>query len=80
MCREDSHTIEVSLMASLQKYGPADGKITVKHNQTVRDLIEILGLRDGMVQMAFVDGRFTDLDSPLDDVKKVLLLPAVGGG
>lgn len=80
MCRKDKHPIEVSLMASLQKYAPDGGTICIESGQTVRDLMQILGLREGMVQMVFADGQFTDLDSSLDSVQRILLLPAVGGG
>lgn len=80
MYRKETHTIEVSLMSSLQKYAPADGSVCIESGQTVRDLMQILGLQEGMVQMVFADGQFTDLDSSLDNVQKILLLPAVGGG
>jgi len=74
------HLIEIQLMANLSKYRPAGGTLLISSVDTVIDVIRRLGIEPDIVQMAFVDGKFIHLTSPLKQAARLLLLPAIGGG
>lgn len=76
----DIKTISVRLLANLKKYSPENDMMAIHKDETIIDVIGNLGINPELVQMAFVDGRFVELDSMVGDAQKVLLLPAIGGG
>lgn len=73
-------TIQIQLMAALGKYGPPQGMLTITAGDTVLDVIRRLGINAELVQMAFADGEFISFDTTLDNTRRLLLLPAIGGG
>ncbi|WP_136809880.1 MoaD/ThiS family protein [Desulfosediminicola flagellatus] len=77
---KDKHVIKIRLLAGLEKYGPKDGEISVAKDETILDIVHHLNLNSDLVQMAFVDGRFIEFDTPVGRAEKILLLPAIGGG
>lgn len=73
-------TIQIQLMASLDKEGSPQRMLVITPEETVFDVIRRLGINVDLVQMAFADGKFISFESTLDKTKKLLLLPAIGGG
>ncbi len=73
-------TIHIQLMAALGKYEPPQGMLTITSGDTVLDVIRRLGINAELVQMAFADGKFISFDTALDNTRRLLLLPAIGGG
>jgi sulfur carrier protein ThiS len=72
--------IEIQMMAGLRKYLPPQGTLLIDTDDTVMDVIQKLGIDKEIVQMAFVDGKFINFTTPLRKARKVLLIPAIGGG
>jgi len=70
-------SIEVQLMATLAKYAPSDTLIRLDESDRVLDIINRLGIPPSLVQMAFIDGQASNLDSPLTGAQRLLLLPAI---
>lgn len=48
----------------------------LKEGQTLKQLIELAGVKSEDVAMAFVNGRVVDLDTVLSDGDRVALTPA----
>ena len=63
---------------SFQKKHPY-GTVTVQPGTTIHALIESLGINPQRVQLASLDGRFASFDTPPDHVKRILLMPSIGG-
>lgn len=77
---KNTTTIDIRLVASLKRYSPETSQLLIQQDETISDILDRLGIDREMVQMAFVDGRFVDFETPLTNAGKVLLLPAIGGG
>lgn len=80
MTADDTVTIQLSLMANLKRFAPRENLVTMSAEASVDDLIAHLGVPPDLVQMVFVDGRFAERRLKLAGVRKVLLLPTIGGG
>lgn len=78
--KTDTQAIKIRFLAGLEKYSPESGVVLISKGETVLDVLQYLNIKRELVQMAFVDGRFIELDTPLDGAEKILLLPAIGGG
>jgi len=72
--------MEVKLLAGLKKYGPASNQLLVEENETVADIIRRLDINSELIRNAFLDGRFVSLETKITGSRKLLLLPAIGGG
>ncbi len=72
--------VDLTLVGLLKEYGPAHASLTIKPGQTVREVLEELGLNPNLVAMVMVNGRQKSKDHPLQPGDKVKLVPIVGGG
>jgi len=55
-------------------------KITVETKTTVADLLTKLKIPTGKYLAVLVDGRKADLDQPIHEGQKVIILPMIAGG
>ncbi len=78
--KTDTRTIKIRFLAGLEKHSPESGVVSISKGESIFDVLHRLNINRELVQMAFVDGRFIELDTPLDGAEKILLLPAIGGG
>ncbi len=77
--------IQVKLFATLGRYRPgvpAASPFTLElpPGSTLADLIAILGLPSGEINLTFVNGRIERPDHPLRDRDEVGFFPLIGGG
>jgi thiamine biosynthesis protein ThiS len=72
--------VELTLVGLLKEYGPAHASVTIEPGQTVREVVEELGLNPELVAVVMVNGRQKSKDYPLQPGDKVKLVPVVGGG
>ena len=72
--------IEVRLFATLREGRFGSGRIELALPCPVRDLLPLLGIREGEVFLCLVNGEHAGLDRTLADRDVVALFPAVGGG
>jgi sulfur carrier protein ThiS len=72
--------VDLTLVGLLKEYGPAHTSLTITPGQTVREVLEELGLKPELVAMVMVNGRQKSKDHPLQPGDKVKLVPIVGGG
>jgi sulfur carrier protein len=72
--------VEVKLFESLKKHQPEGGRLQLRANSRVSDLLEALGISMddvGILMVNRTDGRF---DQPLQNGDVVTLIPPIGGG
>lgn len=73
--------IELKLFVTLAGYLPENAcNHEVKEGQTIDDLIQDLGIPQGLVKLIFVNGKKQDRTYVLQDGDRVGLFPPVGGG
>lgn len=73
--------IEIKLFASLQAYTPSNAKeLAIFPGQTVRDVLTALGVPLEEVQLVFVNGTRTEMNTVLTGGERVGVFPPVGGG
>ena len=74
--------VEVGLRATshLADFVPASGKLTLRDDASVDDLLASLGINSDLVMLIVLDGELGDIDSPLNDGMVVELIPPISGG
>jgi molybdopterin converting factor small subunit len=73
--------ISVKCYASLSGYQPENSEsFPLGDSETVRDVMQRIGLDAAEVKLAFVNGKHAGFDHVLRDGDKVAFFPAVGGG
>lgn len=73
--------IKISLYATIKPLTPSDAdSYPVQAGETVRNLLDRLGVPMDMAKLVFVDGRKANWDQVLDGAKKIGVFPPVGGG
>lgn len=80
--------VEVRLYGTLRRYRPAaipgaphhPFESTVPGDPTVESLVAALGIPDGLVHAAAVNGEAVELSAPLRDGDRVNLFPPSAGG
>ena len=73
--------IEIKCFATLAKYLPENGAdYPVAPDETVRSLIDKLGIPVIDVTIVFVNNLRSPLETPISDGDRVGLFPPVGGG
>ena len=73
--------IEIKCFATLARFAPDNAEdYPVEQGETVRSLIDKLGMPAEEVTLIFVNSVRTTPDAPLADGDRVGLFPPVGGG
>lgn len=77
--------VEVRVFSGLEKFVPEAGLgkvmvVSLPEGATVRELVRRLGIPEGQIFTAFVNGRHAVLDRVLASGDRVALFPPVGGG
>ncbi len=80
--------VDVRLYGVLRRYRPPDAAGAPHHpfpihlspGLTVQHAVEILGIPDGLVNAAAVNGEATDLSSVVQDGDSIALFPQSAGG
>lgn len=73
--------IEIKLFATLAKYLPENAEdYPIEDGETIRSLIQKLGLPEKDVTLMFVNSLRSDPDTEIKDKDRVGLFPPVGGG
>jgi molybdopterin converting factor small subunit len=73
--------IQLKLFASLSKYAPPEGeRLSIAPGQSVREILDTIGLPREKAKLIFVDGIKGDLDTVLSGGERVGLFPPVAGG
>ena len=75
--------IDVRLFAALARAtdpGPPEFQVAARPGLTVRGVAVAAGVRVEDVAIVMINGRISELDSPLGDHDRVGLFPAVSGG
>ncbi|WP_272701263.1 MoaD/ThiS family protein [Desulfovibrio sp. Fe33] len=73
--------IEIKTFATLAKYLPENSAdYPVEPGETVRSLVNRLGIPEKDVTLIFVNALRSDLDREIQDGDRVGLFPPVGGG
>ena len=73
--------IRLELQATLKRFLPAACEYyPIECGIRVRDLLEQLGIAEYEVNLVFINGVPTNLDSTIEGGEKVVLYPPLGGG
>jgi len=73
--------IELKCFATLAKFLPENGDdYPVESGETVRSLVNKLGMPEKDVTLIFINAVRSNLDSEVNDGDRVGLFPPVGGG
>lgn len=73
--------IEIKLFATLAKFLPENAEdYPIEDGETIRSLIQKLGLPEKDVTLMFVNSLRSDPDTEIKDKDRVGLFPPVGGG
>ena len=72
--------ILVKVYATLRKYTDGEGTIHMDQAETVKDVLEKLGVHEKDVKNIIVNGRRRDLDHRVADGDRVALFPPIAGG
>jgi molybdopterin converting factor small subunit len=73
--------ITIKLFATLKKYSPPDAeKYPLTPGNTLKDLVESLGMSEDEAKIIFIDGVKANLDSGLQGGETVSIFPPIGGG
>jgi molybdopterin synthase sulfur carrier subunit len=70
----------VKVYATLRTYTDGEGTIHMDQAETVKDVLERLGVPEKDVKNVMVNGRRRDLDHRLADGDRVALFPPIAGG
>jgi molybdopterin synthase sulfur carrier subunit len=72
--------ILVKVYATLRKYTDGEGTLHLKDAETVKDILDKIGIPEKEVKNIIVNGRRRDLDHFLADGDRVALFPPIAGG
>lgn len=73
--------IELKLFATLAKYLPENSKdYPIDEGETIRSLIEKLGVPEKDATLLFINSSKATLDSEVNNDDRVGIFPPVGGG
>ena len=73
--------IQLKLFANLSKYAPTEGeRMPVEPGQSIREVLNTIGLPVEKAKLIFVNGVKGDLDTVLNGGERVGLFPPVAGG
>ena len=72
--------IEIKCFATLADFTPEGGVMDVKDSATIRDVMEVLGVKEEDVKIMFINGKHESFESVLKEGDRLGLFPAVGGG
>ncbi len=73
--------IQLELQTSLKRFHPAAHEsYPIEPGLRVRDLMEKLGIPEYEVNLVFIDGGLSNLDSTINGGERVVLYPPLGGG
>ena len=74
--------VKVNLYATLRSYigGAPSVDVQIDPGQTVRDVLEKLGVPPGQTRIIFVNNRAGELSQPLEGGEELGIFPAIGGG
>ncbi len=76
--------VNVVFHGALRRYAaagtPGEWTGEIADGSNLRDLIRVIGLRDGEVAAATINGSLKGLDAPIPPGARVLLLPWMSGG
>jgi molybdopterin converting factor small subunit len=72
--------ILVKVYATLRKYTDGEGTLHLKEAETVKDVLEKLGIPEKEVKNVIINGRRRDLNHLLADGDRVALFPPIAGG
>ncbi len=72
--------ILVKVYATLRKYTDGEGTLHMNGAETVKEILEKLGVPEEEVKNIIVNGRRSDLDHLLADGDRVAFFPAIAGG
>lgn len=73
--------IEIKLFATLTKFLPKNSKdYPIDEGETIRSLIEKLGVPEKDATLLFINSAKATLDSEIKDDDRVGIFPPVGGG
>ena len=73
--------IQLELQATLKRLLPAAPEVySIEPGRPVRDLLKQLGIAEYEVNLVFIDGTPSNLDSTIEGGERVTLFPPLGGG
>lgn len=72
--------ILVKVYATLREFTGGEGTLYIEGTETVKTLLEMIGIPLNEVKNIMVNGRRRDLDFELSDEDRVALFPLIAGG
>jgi molybdopterin converting factor small subunit len=72
--------IRLRLFATLQDYGPESQLLEVADGAVLGDVVERLGLPDGIPLIMIRNGRHADRNDRLEGGDEIALFPPIAGG
>lgn len=74
--------VQVTLYAVLRKYidGAASIEVEIEPGQTIRQVLEKLGVPPEQTRIIFVNSRAAGLGDALEGGEQIGVFPAIGGG
>ena len=74
--------VRVNLYATFRSYigGAPSVDVQIAPGQTVREVLEKLGVPPGQTRIIFVNSRAGELSQPLEGGERLGIFPAIGGG
>lgn len=75
--------VTVELQAYLEQYSPdgqAEFEYTLPDGATVQTLVRQLNVPEEMASVIVLNGRSADLDDPLQNGDRLILIPPLAGG
>ncbi|NLL82348.1 MAG: MoaD/ThiS family protein [Tissierellia bacterium] len=72
--------IEVRLFATFRKGRWKNKSIDFETKTTIKNVIELLEIKEDEVSIALINGKHSDIDEELHDGDVLSLFPPVGGG
>ena len=74
--------VKVNLYATFRSCigGAPSVDVQIEPGQTVRDVLEKLGVPPGQTRIIFVNSRAGELSQPLEGGEQLGIFPAIGGG
>lgn len=74
--------VKLKLYATLRRYigGAASVDVDVTPGETIRQVLQRLGVPTDQMRILFVNNRAADLAQPLQGGEQIAIFPAIGGG